>query len=504
MNIQDILTATYTVLSKLSKNRLLRAIQSLREKYIKLEEKNNEFEAEIEKLKEELKKNKIKSVNKNANKPSSKQPEWDKKGVGNDGKGKKKGKGRGKKPRKGAGNRPKNVEPDRTEEATVDRCNLCGKDLTGQDPLESSNERIIEDIPDIVERPEVIKIEQEKKYCPDCKEVITAKSELALPKADMGLNSTILICYLWVALCLPFTKIKDYLKTFFGKDISTSGLSRHVIRVSKIMNAVYDEILGDINNAVTLHADETGWRVRGKHWWLWVFGTQDSAYFTVDKSRGSCVVRRVLGEIFLGLLVVDGWNAYLQLICEQQSCMAHLLRKIRKFRDAFPSLSSIVKFYVKLRRILRDGERLQTDREKLGEKVFQRRLKRLEKRLDNLLNWPNPNDILQEIIKKVKRQQPRILTFVEHPGAPCHNNYGEFLIRIGVLKRKISGGSVSAEGANAYAILLTIYVTCRLRGISFPKYMKESLRHYIRTGKPMLLDTYSAFFADCSQSKMAA
>ena len=504
MNIQDILSATYTVLSKLSKNRLLRAIQSLREKYIKLEEKNNEFEAEIEKLKEELKKNKIKSVNKNANKPSSKQPEWDKKGVGNDGKGKKKGKGRGKKPRKGAGNRPKNVEPDRTEEATVDRCNLCGKDLTGQDPLESSNERIIEDIPDIVERPEVIKIEQEKKYCPDCKEVITAKSELALPKADMGLNSTILICYLWVALCLPFTKIKDYLKTFFGKEISTSGLSRHVIRVSKIMNAVYDEILGDINNAVTLHADETGWRVRGKHWWLWVFGTQDSAYFTVDKSRGSCVVRRVLGEIFFGLLVVDGWNAYLQLICEQQSSMAHLLRKIRKFRDAFPSLSSIVKFYVKLRRILRDGERLQTDREKLGEKVFQRRLKRLEKRLDDLLSWPNPNDVLQEIIKKVKRQQPRILTFVEHPGAPCHNNYGEFLIRIGVLKRKISGGSVSAEGANAYAILLTIYVTCKLRGISFPKYMKKSLQHYISTGKPMLLDTYSAFFPNRSQSKKAA
>ena len=89
MNIKAILSATYTALSKLSKNRLLRAILSLREKYIKLEEKNNELEAENEKLKEELKKNKIKSVNTNANKPSSKQPEWDKKGVGNDGKGKK-------------------------------------------------------------------------------------------------------------------------------------------------------------------------------------------------------------------------------------------------------------------------------------------------------------------------------------------------------------------------------------------------------------------------------
>lgn len=504
MSIKEILSTAYTALSKLSKNKLLRALQSLREEYIELEKNINELKAENAKLKEELISQKIKSVNTNANKPSSKQPEWEEKGVGNDGKGKKKRKGRGKKPRKGAGNRPKDIKPNRTEKAKVDRCSLCGKDLSDQEPLESTNERIIEDIPDVVEKPEVIQIEQEKKYCDECKEVITAKSELALPKSDIGLNSTILICYLWVALCLPFTKIQDYVKTFFGLKISTSGLSRHVIRVAGIMKDVYDEILGDINNAVTLHADETGWRVRGKNWWLWVFGTQDSAYFTVDKTRGGSVVRRVLGEIFLGLLVVDGWRAYLKLICEQQSCMAHLLRKIRKFRDAFPHLSDIVSFYVKLRRILRDGERLQANREKLGEMVFRRRLNRLKKRLEDLLNWPNPDDILQEIIKKVKRQQPRILTFVEHPGAPCHNNYGEFLIRIGVLKRKISGGSVSAEGANAYAILLSIHVTCKLRGISFPKYMKESLRHYIRTGKPMSLSTYSTFIADNSDLKKAA
>jgi len=504
MKITDIISATYAILTKWSKSRLLWTIEILRDGYRELSEKCSELEAENEKLKEELKNQKIKAVNRDANKPSSKQPEWDKKGVGNDGKGRKKGKGRGRKPRKGAGNRPKKLEPDRTEKATVDRCSLCGRDLSDEAPLETINGRIIEDIPSMIERPEVIKIEQEKKYCPDCKEVITAKSELALPNADMGLNITILICYLWVALCLPFTRIKDYLKTFFGKDISTSGLSRHVIWVSTILKDVYDEILGDIHHAETLHADETGWRVRGKSWWLWVFGTRESAYFTIDTSRGSSVVRRVLGEIFFGLLVVDGWKAYLAIICNQQSCMAHLLRKIRKFRDAFPHLSSIVTFYVKLRRILRDGERLQSDREKLGKKVFRRRLKRLEKRLENLLDWPDPDEILQEIIKKVKRQQPRILTFVEHPGAPCHNNFGEFLIRIGVLKRKVSGGSVSAEGANAYAVLLTIYVTCRLRDISFPKYMKESLKHYIRTGKPMLLKIYSTFIADSTEEKLAA
>ena len=332
---------------------------------------------------------------------------------------------------------------------------------------------------------------QQKKYCDDCKEVITAKSDLALPKADIGLNATVLVCYLWVALCMPYTKIKEYLGTFFRLDISTSGLSRHVIRVSKILKDLYEEILNEINHSPILQADETGWRVRGRNWWLWVFGTQDAAYFTVDKTRGSDVVRRVLGEIFFGVLVVDGWSAYLSLLCEQQSCLSHLLRKIRKFRDAFPHLTDIVKFYVKFRRIIRDGERLQTARDQLGELVFQRRLNRLKKRLEELLQWPDPDNVLKEIIKKVERQQPRILTFVEHPDVPFHNNYAEYLIRIGVLKRKISGGSVSAEGAQAYAILLSIYTTCKLRGISFPKFLKDTLKHYIKTGNPLSLKSYS-------------
>jgi len=33
-----------------------------------------------------------------------------------------------------------------TEKATVEHCGLCGKDLSDQEPLESTNERIVEDI----------------------------------------------------------------------------------------------------------------------------------------------------------------------------------------------------------------------------------------------------------------------------------------------------------------------------------------------------------------------
>ena len=470
-------------------------IDQLRKSYVHLVARNVELAsensalgAELQQLKEAATKAQVEAVNKQSNKPSSKQAEWEQKGVGNDGKGKRKK--RGKKGRKGAGNKPKDKASTRQETASVEQCSNCGTDLSQSPVLESSTSRIIEDIVDLPLEVEVIEVLQEKKYCSTCQRVTTASSDLALSKADKGLNTTIHLIYLWVSSCLPFTRIAAYFQDIFSQEISTSGLCAQVQRVAKIMEDVYAEILEDIKGSGILHADETGWRVAGKNWWLWVFGTTDSAIYTIDKSRGKDVIRRILGEIFLGVLVVDGWKSYLSLICEQQSCMAHLLRKIRKLYAAFPKLRSVAKFYLKFRRILKDGERLQAKRAKLGEELFERRLQKLHLRLEDLVKWRNPNDLLALIIKKVKNQQARILTFVKHPGVPCHNNFGEYLIRIGVLKRKVSFGSKSPEGAEAYAVLLSIYTTCKLRKISFLDFIKRSLKHYTQTGKPLLIKQY--------------
>jgi len=488
MSLKSVLSLTLQYLMGFSKRRLVQAIDTLRKQYFQLESELESVKQENERLKSELSRQKIQEVNKTVNQPTSKKPEWEQKGVGNDGLGKKKG--RGSKGRHGAGNKSKGHPITHHETAKVERCDVCGRALSGQPALQTENVRIIEDIP-LPAPLQVIEVKQEKKYCRHCKNVVTASTELALPKTDKGLNTTIKVIYLWINSCLPFTKISAYMNAFFGQRISTAGLSSQMIRVGEIMKAVYDEILNDVRTASRVHADESGWRVNGKLWWLWVFGNSESAYYTIDNSRGSDVVHRILGEVFAGLLVVDGWRAYLILNCLQQSCMAHLLRKIRELSRAFPNLGSVFGFYVRFRKILRDGEKLQMERKKLGEAVFQRRFNKLHERLDELLRWPNPNDILKDIIEKVLRQRPRILTFVEHEGAPCHNNFAEGLIRKGVLKRKVSFGSKSVDGAKAYAILLSIHTTCQLRNISFMDFMMQSLKHYIRTGTPMLLKEYA-------------
>ncbi len=245
-----------------------------------------------------------------------------------------------------------------------------------------------------------------------------------------------------------------------------------------------------MKGGTVIFADETGWRVKGILWWLWAFANKRAAYYWPDPKRGSAVVAKILGDFFAGVLVTDAWHAYGKIVCTKQTCMAHILRKIRKFRDTYPEYYTIVEFYKKLKRILDDGERLKQLRQTLGEQQFQHRLTLLKNRLILLLQWKNPNDILKEVIAKVARQATYILTFVEYYEVPNHNNYAEYIIKKGILKRKISGGSMSIEGVRAYAILQSIAQTCHLRHLSFTGFMTQSIIHFIRTGKPMLLSEY--------------
>ena len=228
MGIKELVSIAYQLLAAWPKDRLLQAIVCLREAYGALQQENEELRQELAQLKEKVDKEALGKVNQEANRPSSKQPEWAEKGVGNDGKGKKRGKGRGRKPRKGAGNRRKTREPTRTETAEVEQCSLCGRDLSDEKPLETTNERIIEDIPEVAEETDIVRVQQEKKYCPDCQEVTTAKTDLALPGADIGRNATVLMGYLWVAVCMPFPKMQEYLRVFFRLEMSTTKTPRKI------------------------------------------------------------------------------------------------------------------------------------------------------------------------------------------------------------------------------------------------------------------------------------
>jgi len=482
--LSGIITLNMKALKKLTKIGIIELFLKLQKAFLLKEKEIKKLIEKVEYLEQQIDKKKQKEVNKTSNQPSSKKPEWEK-----DGTPKNKTKKKRKKKRKGSGNKKKNnLVPQVINHYTLDECPICGKDLSNQEPETTS--RIVEDIIEPPKETIVSEEIQERKWCSHCDKIVSSRTEKALPGSDIGINATILAAYFWVVDALSLPNIRKFLSSFMKLTISTSGISKMLIRLSNILKPIYDEILDDIKIGCKLWADETGWRIKGDLWWLWIFANKYSAYYWPDKSRGSIVVQKIIGDIFLGVMITDAWCAYKAIICAKQTCMAHIFRKIRKFIEAFPQYRSVLKFYLKLRRIIRDGIKLQKLRPEIEDIVFQRRLKRLKNRLSELLDWRNPNPILREIIDKVRRQEEFILTFVSYEGVPHHNNYGEYIVRKGVLKRKISGGSMSEKGARAYACIQSIAQTCHLRKISFLDFLKKTLIHYIRYGKPMLLSEY--------------
>lgn len=492
MNVAKVFALPEHTLRQASRRQLILMVLSLRAELGRMQTTSagelSVLREKIEQRDAELARLTKREINRTVNQPSSKQPEF-KKETGAKRKTSRQRKRRHT-GRRGAGNRSKS-QPDSVNENPLTSCPTCQTDLTTQPVIETAS-RIVEDIAPMPEKTVVSEEKQERKWCPTCGEVVSSFSQAALPRSDIGLRALALIAYLWVISAISLPGIAAFLNNFFRLRLSTAGLSRMMIRLGKLMAPVHEEILGEVKGGAIIFADETGWRIKGVLWWLWIFANERTAYYWPDRQRGSPVVEKILGTIFSGVLITDAWCAYYKIVCLKQTCMSHLLRKIRKFRDAYPQYYSIMLFYRKLRRIVADGERLKLARKEIGEEAFARRLQFLTARLHTLLAWKNPNKVLKEVIEKVARQVGYILTFVEHDGVPSHNNYGEYIIKKGILKRKVSGGSMSEDGAMAYAVLQSIAQTCHLRHLSFFEYLAASLLQYIRTGSPLLLSDYEA------------
>ena len=264
MTISQIFKISDVELKKLTRDELGRMVSLLRDHLI-LERKSNEekigeLKDTISKLKENEDSTKRRKINETVNQPTSKKPEWDKELP--EKKKKKKRRAKGRPGRKGAGNRPK---PDADEKNInpLEQCPNCATDLTDR-PIITTYERIVEDIAPPPEKTIVSKETTESKWCPKCQQVVYSKTEAALPKSDIGINTLVLICYLWVVSAISLPGIANYLNAFFRITISTAGISRMMIRLRLILTPIHEEILSDLKAGAMIFADETGWRVHGK------------------------------------------------------------------------------------------------------------------------------------------------------------------------------------------------------------------------------------------------
>ena len=141
---------------------------------------------------------------------------------------------------------------------------------------------------------------------------------------------------------------------------------------------------------------------------------------------------------------------------------------------------------------MRDSLRLSRWRGELSPEKFTSRRARLDSRLTSLIEAAWRDRECRRLVKRLKRHQGELFTFLNHAGVPADNNHAERQIRPAVLMRKNSYANGSEAGAETQSIMMSIFMTLKLRGINPTDAVVKALRELLVTGQLPTLKSIAA------------
>lgn len=372
--------------------------------------------------------------------------------------------------------------PPKIDEYVTHRAEVCPGCGGPLQRCKQTRTRIIEDIPEIIE-PVVTEHTIHRDYCPACKKQVEPTVPDALPGSTIGNRVLVLTAWLHYGLGVTLAQILDVFNFHLHFKLSAGGLIQMWYRLQEILYVWYEEIQNDVLNAKVMYADETGWRVRGKTWWLWCFTTDDATYYMIERCRGRPVLLKFFKREFQGILVSDFWGPYNAVQClAKQKCIPHLLRELLRVQKYEKTGRSWQRFRKKLRRLLRDAIRLSRHSERSAPDYASKR-QRIAERLQTLIETPWKDKHARRLVKRLRRHANELFTFLDHPEVPHDNNTGERAIRPAVIIRKNSYANRSEEGADMQAVLMSIFRTLKQRGHNPLRTIVAALQTYLQTGK---------------------
>jgi transposase len=371
----------------------------------------------------------------------------------------------------------------------LERCPACQGPVT---PCQQTRTRIVEDIPENIS-PVVTRYTIHRDWCSQCRKRVEPPVADALPGSQIGNHILVLSAWLHYGLGVTIDQILSVFNFHLHFKLTPGGQVHMWYRLQEILYPWYEQIKAQALQAKTLFADETGWRVKGKTWWLWCFTTSDVTYYVIDRCRGRPLLRRFFRRAFQGILVTDFWGPYNAIQClAKQKCLPHLLRELLRVEKYEKPGRSWRCFAKKLRRLLHDAMRLSKHSERTAPDYVSKR-QRLEVRLEALLDHPWKDKNARRLVKRLRRHQNEIFTFLDHPEVPYDNNTAERAIRPAVIIRKNSHANRSEAGADMQAVLMSIFRTLKQRGHNPLQTIVSALSTYLQTGQlPPLPDPIAA------------
>jgi transposase len=293
-------------------------------------------------------------------------------------------------------------------------------------------------------RPTVVQHTVTRHWCSHCEMYVRAKDLPPMPR--IGVKTMGYILYARYRLRLPLAKIKESLLDLYDFRISEGEIVDKLKDAEVLFAKDHQMIVALIQDAHAVYADETGWRMDGKNWWLWVFVTTRGVQYVIEDTRGKGVPARHLGEKEDRVIISDGYAGYQNLHGDKQQCWVHLLR-VAKIHS--PTLHiDLLLLYKKL--LL-----------ELAKKKEERDKAKFEKAFALLADKAYPEAEAKKVKVRMRHHAPVLFTCIDHDDVLPENNTAERAIRTQVVMRKIFGGSRSIDGARVHAVNSSVVETMR-------------------------------------------
>jgi len=325
----------------------------------------------------------------------------------------------------------------------------------------------------------------ERKRCPKCKKVISAKPPGVLARC---LYSNQLLAYVAVQHYIYGNTLGQIEKQ---TGIGYSSLVDAMHQLSKRLKDVPNALIEVYRDSPVKHADETGWRTDGNNGYAWLFCTPDISIFRVRKSRSASVAKEVFGEKPVqGVLVVDRYNGYNKMPCSIQYCYAHLLRTVKDLEKDFPENVEIKAFVKALAPQLANAISLRTL--DITDRQFKQQAAKIKNEIINISTRQARHPAIQKIQDIFRENADRLYHWAEDRNIPADNNLAERELRPLVIARKISFGSQSDAGARTREILMTVLHTLKKTTADVTTVFKSALDKLAEQGDT---DPYKAIFS---------
>ncbi len=298
---------------------------------------------------------------------------------------------------------------------------------------------------------------------------------------------TVLVAYMKHVCHASFSTIRKFIRDITSIKVSRGYLRKVVEKVGRSLQMPYEELLNRIPFEKTVNVDESGHKENGGKFWTWVFRAELYVLFKIDKSRGSKVLKDVLGEEFKGVLGCDYFSAYHKYMKDcnitLQFCLAHLIRDIR-YLIGLPDRETQA-YGKKLLAQVKHLFKVIHSREEMTPHEFQEALDNakktiLEVALQDIPSRLNKNGKeekkeVHNMVKRFRENGEAYFTFITTPGMDPTNNVAEQAIRFIVIDRRITQGTRSQKGRISCERIWTVIATCDLQGRSVFNFILDAV-----------------------------